>query len=197
MVSARSLLPQDSCTIHCGSCANYYSCDLAGRLGRVQPMGITVRKATAADATAIGDMIKDFQAYLRSLGDETEFAFDAGAYVRDGFGADPAFAGILAEVDGAAAGYLLYHHGYDTDRGQRLTYVIDLYVQERFRRRGVGKALMQAATRCCTEAVTALIWTVYKRNQLAFDFYDGLGARRLPHLELMAWPVSTGDSRRM
>jgi GNAT superfamily N-acetyltransferase len=156
----------------------------------LQPIGITVRRATAADAAAIGDMIKDFQAYLRSLGDKTKFAFDAHAYVSDGFGANPAFAAILAEVDGTAAGYLLYHHGYDTDRGQRLTYVIDLYVQDRFRRRGVGKALMQAAARSCTEAAgTALIWTVYRRSQLAFDFYDGLGARRLSHLELMVWPV--------
>jgi len=32
-------------------------------------MGITVRKATAADAKVIGEMIKEFQAYLRSLGD--------------------------------------------------------------------------------------------------------------------------------
>jgi len=68
--------------------------------------------------------------------------------------------------------------------------VIDLYVQDRFRRRGVGKASMQAAATACTEAGgTALVWTVYKRNQLAFDFYDGLGARRLTDLELMALPV--------
>jgi GNAT superfamily N-acetyltransferase len=153
-------------------------------------MGITVRRASAADASVVATMIKSFQAYLRSLGDETGFGFDAHAYVRDGFGPDPAFAGLLAEIDGTAAGYLLYHHGYDTDRGERLTYVIDLYVQDGFRRIGVGKALMQAAAKACAEVGgTTLVWTVYKRNQLAFDFYNGLGARRLTDLELMALPV--------
>ncbi len=153
-------------------------------------MSITVRGATAADARVIGEMIKEFQSYLRSLGDQTDFGFDAESYLRDGFGADPAFSGFVADVDAEAAGYLLYHHGYDTDRGQRLTYVIDLYVRQAFRRRGVGEALMRSAAEACREAGgTALIWTVYKRNQLAFEFYEGLGARRLADLELMAWSV--------
>jgi ribosomal protein S18 acetylase RimI-like enzyme len=143
-----------------------------------------------ADAQVIGEMIKEFQSYLRSLGDQTGFAFDAESYLRDGFGPDPAFYGIVAEIDGKVAGYLLYHHGYDTDRGQRLAYVIDLYVREPFRRRGVGKTLMESAARACTEAGgTTLVWTVYKRNQIAFEFYERLGARRLADLELMAWSV--------
>jgi hypothetical protein len=40
-------------------------------------MGITIRKATAADASAIGELVKEFQSYLRALGDPTDFAFDA------------------------------------------------------------------------------------------------------------------------
>lgn len=153
-------------------------------------MAITVRKATTADANVIGGMITEFQSYLRSLGDQTDFAFDADAYVRDGFGPNPAFSAIVAEVDDSVAGYLLYHHGYDTDRGQRLTYVIDLWVREDFRRKGVGRALMESAATACKQAGgAALIWTVYKHNTLAFKFYDSLGARRLPDLDLMAWSI--------
>src|SRR5579862_2942020 len=44
-------------------------------------------------------------------------SFQDGQYLRDGFGPHPAFFGLVAEVDGSVEGYLLNHHGYDTDRG--------------------------------------------------------------------------------
>jgi len=153
-------------------------------------MAITIRTATAADAAVIGEMIGEFQVYLRSLGDRTDFAFNAAAYVRDGFGAHPAFAGCVAELDGLVAGYLLYHHGYDTDRGERSTYVIDLYVREPFRQHGVGSALMQSVADACAQSGgRALVWTVFKNNRRAFDFYEHLGAQRVTDLELMFLPV--------
>jgi len=152
---------------------------------------ITIRDATPADATNIGALIREFQSYLRSLGDPSDFAFDAESYLRDGFGPDPAFSGFVAELDGNVAGYLLYHYGYDTDRGQRLTYVIDLYVRESVWGHGVGRAVMQAAARACTEAGgMALVWTVYKKNTIALEFYERLGAQRLTDLDLMVLPVS-------
>jgi ribosomal protein S18 acetylase RimI-like enzyme len=108
-------------------------------------MHAVIRRATAADAHAIGALAKEFQAYLRALGDRTQFEFTAETYLRDGFGPHPAF--LVAELDGEVIGYLLYHFGYDTDRAMRLLHVIDLYVQASKRRRGIGEALMRAAAR--------------------------------------------------
>ncbi|MFN8457818.1 MAG: hypothetical protein U0401_24715 [Anaerolineae bacterium] len=65
-------------------------------------------------------------AHLRSVGDETDFQFNAEVYRRDGFGDHPAFAGIVAELDQRLVGYLLYTFGYDTDRALRYLFVIDL-----------------------------------------------------------------------
>ena len=105
---------------------------------------MTIRAATDADAQAIGRLEQEFQACLRALGDQTAFAFTAETYLRDGFGPNPAFAGLVAELAGKVVGYLLYHLGYDTDRALRLMYVIDLYVREAKRRCGAGEALMRA-----------------------------------------------------
>jgi GNAT superfamily N-acetyltransferase len=154
-------------------------------------MGVVVRAATAADAGAVGALAEEFQDYLRGLGDRTEFRFDGRVYLRDGFGPNPAFAGFVAEADGQIAGYLLYHFGYDTDRGDRLMYVIDLYVRQARRGLGVGRALMERAAAAAREAgATTLAWTVYAPNALAFAFYERLGARHESDLKLMSWTPS-------
>jgi GNAT superfamily N-acetyltransferase len=67
--------------------------------------------------------------------------------LRDGFGADPAFSGLVAEFEGRVIDYLLYHFGYDTDRAIRLMHVVDLFVQEEMRNKSCGNSLMQAADR--------------------------------------------------
>jgi ribosomal protein S18 acetylase RimI-like enzyme len=153
-------------------------------------MNAMIRNATAADAEAIGKLAREFQAYLRALGDRTHFEFTAETYRRDGFGPNAAFSGLVAECDGEVIGYLLYHFGYDTDRAMRLMHVIDLYVHASQRRRGVGEALMRAAAQICREAGgREMIWSVFVPNKLAFQFYEGLGAKRMRELECMSWPV--------
>ncbi len=150
----------------------------------------SIRAATRDDAQAIGELAQQFADYLHGLGDPTEFALNAETYLRDGFGANPAFSGLVAELDGKVAGYILYHFGYDTDHAERIMYVCDLYVHESGRRHGVGRALMQAAANLCREAGGhQLLWSVYKPNQLAFTFYERLGAKYVKELELMYWAI--------
>jgi hypothetical protein len=72
-------------------------------------MNAMIRNATAADADAIGKLAREFQAYLRALGDRTHFEFTAETYLRDGFGPNAAFSGLVAERNGEVIGYLLYH----------------------------------------------------------------------------------------
>jgi len=151
---------------------------------------VATRAATIEDAEAIGAMARDFAAYLRSLGDPTPFAFDAESYRRDGFGTDPAFAGIVAELDGRPAGYLLYHPAYDVDRAMRLLHVVDLWVRPESRRNGVGRALMEAAAaRARSLGACELIWSVYLANALAARFYERLGARTIDDLQFMSMRV--------
>lgn len=156
--------------------------------GRAEPLEI--RRARVEDAEAIGAMMAEFAAYLRSLGDEGELNGSAEMVRRHGFGSNPAFAGLVAEVAGEPAGYLLYHFGFDADRACRIVHVIDLYVRESARRHGIARALMERARDICRKAGGGgLVWSVYKPNTLAAGFYERLGATWIRDLDFMWWAV--------
>jgi ribosomal protein S18 acetylase RimI-like enzyme len=151
---------------------------------------ITIRRALAGDAHPIGNLARQFADYLQELGDPTEFRLTAEAYLRDGFGAAPAFAGLVAENEGDVIGYLLYHFGYDSDRATRNLHIVDLYVDRAVRRRGVAKALMAQAASIAHEAgAEEMLWSVYHLNALAATFYEKLGAQRITDVFFMKIPV--------
>lgn len=145
-----------------------------------------IRAATADDAKVVGKLAEQSADYLRRLGDTSDFNLNAKTFLRDGFGPNPAFSSLVAEQDGHIVGYLLYHFGYDADNAARNLHVIDLYVDAKTRKQGVGKALMSAAARICREAGgTELFWAVYIPNKLAASFYEGIGARYTKDLDFM------------
>jgi GNAT superfamily N-acetyltransferase len=113
---------------------------------------------------------------LRRAGNPVGAALAEPDLLRDGFGSDPAFGLLVAELDGAIAGYLLHHPSYDPDRGGRVTTVVDLFVSPGARRQGVGRALMAAASERCRRAGgRALVWWVRPANRDAVAFYERLG----------------------
>lgn len=154
-------------------------------------MTFTIRPAAATDAAAVAQLMAESAAYLRALGDDaTDFKFTAETYLQDGFGPNPAFSGLVAVAEGEVVGHLLYHFGYDTDRAIRLLYVVDLMVRAKSRNQGIGKALMVRAAELARETgASELVWAVYKPNQLAARFYEGLGAEYIEDLFFMCWPV--------
>ena len=154
--------------------------------------------ATADDAEAISKLASEFHAYLNALGDQTKFHFNASTYLRDGFGNEPAFLGLVAESDDTVVGYLILDFGYDTDQSRRLAYVNDLFVTESCRGRGLGKALMKHAAKTAREhGAEALWWGVYERNHSAMRFYQDLGARYVEGIRFMAIDVEALNSTPM
>lgn len=153
-------------------------------------MNISIRTANSKDAVAISELSREFSDYLRSLGDtETEW-ISSEIYLRDGFGPNPAFVGLVAESEGKITGYLLYHQGYDTDYLTRTLYIIDLYVQAAWRRHGIGcKLIEEAANICRSIGGTQLFWSVYSRNETVLAFYKSLGARFTKDLVFMRLDV--------
>ena len=149
-------------------------------------MSLIIRPALATDAHAIGNLARQFAGYLRSLGDLSEFNLTAERYLQDGFGTQPAFSGIVGEDNGKVVGYLLYHFGYDSDAAVRNLHVVDLYVDQNSRRQGAGTALMRAAAEIALAGgAVELIWSVYRPNTLAAEFYERLGAQRISNLFFM------------
>ena len=153
-------------------------------------MSITIREATAQDAEDIALLGREFTVYLQVLGDSNPNCLSAEDYLKDGFGENPAFAGLIAEIAEQTVGYLLYCPAYDLDLGGRIFYIVDLFVRETARRHGVGRDLMTRAAIICRESGgQALLWTVYVPNKMAAAFYEKLGAEYIKDLKFMQWSV--------
>jgi GNAT superfamily N-acetyltransferase len=74
-------------------------------------------------------------------------------------------------------GFVLFFHNYSTFLGQPGLYIEDLYVDEAYRRRGYGRALLLYVARLAKErGCGRLEWSVLDWNQPAIDFYKKLGA---------------------
>lgn len=104
-----------------------------------------VRHAHREDVRSIAQLSAELAEVLRRVGNPVGAALGAAEIAEKGFGHTPAFTVLVAEVEGAVVGYLLYHPAYDPDLGGRVVTVVDLYVTDRFRKRGIGRALMDAA----------------------------------------------------
>ncbi len=153
-------------------------------------MRFSIRQAIREDAKSIEGLEREFSSDLRSLGIPSESSFNAESYLRDGFGPNAAFSGLVADTGTELLGYLFYHLGYEVADAARILYVIDLYVRRDSRRRGLGRALMEEAVNVCKKlGGSQVCWSVYESNALAFSFYEGLGAsytkdERFMHLDV-------------
>lgn len=158
-------------------------------------MTISVRSAKPEDAAAIVTLSAGLAEALRAIGNPSHAALDEETLRAEGFGTEAVFSVLVAELDGIVAGYLLYHAGFDPDRGGRVHYVVDLYVSESQRRRGVGSALMRAAARASRKSGGhALVWWLREANREAIAFYERLGAQTSPRVRTMHLPLWTGET---
>ena len=94
-----------------------------------------------------------------------------------GFGENPYYFCIIAELDGVPAGFSLYFYDYSTWLGRPGLYLEDLFVLPQHRGVGVGKALLQRLAAIALEKGCARMkWEVLDWNTPAIDFYNAMGA---------------------
>jgi len=95
---------------------------------------------------------------------------------RYGFGANPAFSTLIAEIDGEVAGLCLHFPIFSTWMGRPGVYVQDLYVEDRFRGRRIGEKLLRRVARECRAAGGVYLrLSVDTDNETAKGFYERLG----------------------
>ncbi|MCX2934384.1 GNAT family N-acetyltransferase [Mycobacterium sp. CVI_P3] len=84
----------------------------------------------------------------------------------------------LAEVDGEAAAVALWFRNFSTWDGVTGIYLEDLFVRERFRRRGLARTLLATLARECVDhGYTRLTWAVLDWNVNAIALYDAVGGK--------------------
>ena len=85
---------------------------------------------------------------------------------------------VLAEVEGAPAGFALFFHNYSTFVGKPGLYLEDLFVRPKYRNQGVGKLLLTCLAKIAVERGCGRFeWAVLDWNKPAIDFYEALGAK--------------------
>ncbi|HEU4616503.1 MAG TPA: GNAT family N-acetyltransferase [Gammaproteobacteria bacterium] len=135
---------------------------------------IRVREARTEDVPILHALIGELAEYERL---EAQFVAERGQLSRHLFGERPVAEALIAEVDGAAAGFALYFHTFSTFLGLPGLYLEDLYVRESTRGRGVGRALLSRVARIAVErGCGRLEWSVLDWNEPAIRFYRRIGA---------------------
>ena len=84
---------------------------------------------------------------------------------------------LIAEHDGAPAGFALYFHNFSTFLGKPGIYLEDLYVRPELRESGIGRQLLvKLAHLALQRGCGRLEWSVLDWNEPSIGFYRQLGA---------------------
>lgn len=93
------------------------------------------------------------------------------------FGAGKTAEVAIGHFDKKPAGLVLFFHNYSTFLSRPGLYIEDLFVDESYRRRGFGAALLRHVARLAIERNCGrLEWSVLDWNEPAISFYKKLGA---------------------
>jgi len=139
---------------------------------------VSIRAALSSDVSQIFALILEL-AHFEHLEDAVTGSAEAlGEHL---FGDHRYVEALVAEIDHQVVGYALFFTSYSTFLTQPGLYLEDLYVQERHRGRGVGKAMLKHVAKLVAERdYGRLEWSVLDWNESAIAFYETLGATVLP-----------------
>lgn len=144
---------------------------------------IRVRRAEAADAKALAELAA--RTFADAFGDSNT-AEDMALHLTTKYGeaqqgaeiADPEIDVLVAEIDGAMAGYAMVHGG-ETPACVTLDAPMELwrfYVDRAWHGRGVAQALMEAVDEAARERGADALWlSVWEHNPRAQAFYSKCG----------------------
>jgi len=135
---------------------------------------IRIRAARRSDVPLILALIRELAAYER-LAHEVVARQDTLAATL--FGRKPSAEVLIAEAEGAPAGFALFFHNYSTFLGRPGIFLEDLFVRSEARGHGVGRALLARLAAIVVErGCGRLEWSVLDWNESAIGFYRKLGA---------------------
>ncbi|MFN5223738.1 MAG: GNAT family N-acetyltransferase [Bacteroidota bacterium] len=131
-------------------------------------MECIVRKGTPTDVPAVLGLIRELALYEKAPLEVTNTEEDM---LRDGFGPDPAYRLLVAELDGKVVGMAIYFIKYSTWKGKGV-YLDDIVVTESMRGQGIGAKLLKAVMQDAVSLhAKQMHWQVLDWNEPAIRFY--------------------------
>lgn len=140
-------------------------------------MKFTIRAARLDDVPAILQMIRELADYEKMLSHAQATAADLTAAL---FGPRPVAEALLADVDGAPAGFALFFATFSTFVGKPGIYLEDIFVRPEHRGQGIGTAFFRELAKLAVQrGCGRMAWSVLDWNEPALAFYKSLGATPL------------------
>ena len=100
----------------------------------------------------------------------------------------------VAEWDRTIVGVMIWYRTYGTFSACSGLFLEDLYVRPEYRRRGIAKAFFhQLVSYAREEGANRIGWFVLDWNAPAMDFYDRIGARRVPEWRIYSLDAEAFD----
>ena len=137
-------------------------------------MSIAIRAAVPDDSALIFSLVRELAEYEKLTGEvcATEEAIAAAL-----FAPEPRVYCDVAEWNGEAAGFTTWFLNFSTFRGRHGIFLEDIFVRPKFRKQGIGRALLKRlAARCVEQGYGLVEWAVLDWNEPAIAFYRSLGA---------------------
>ena len=136
-------------------------------------MTLNIRSAVKEDSGLVFALVRELAAYEKLAHEvvaaESDFAAAIEARHIDV---------LIAEWDGEPCGFALYFFNFSTFLGRRGIYLEDLFVHEKFRGKGIGKALLAALAKTAQDTGCGRVeWAVLNWNEPSIEFYKLLGAK--------------------
>lgn len=136
-----------------------------------------IRPATPDDVPIVFSLVRELAEYEKLA---HEVVGDEASLRAHLFGEPRRAEVLLVEDAGEVVGFALFFHNYSTFLTRPGIYLEDLFVRPAHRRRGHGRALLQALARLAVERGCGRFeWSVLDWNRSAMDFYESLGARQM------------------
>jgi len=90
---------------------------------------------------------------------------------------------LIGEYGGKPVGFALFFHNFSTFLGRARIYIEDIFVDEEYRGRGLGRAFFKRISEIALERGCGRIeWWSLKWNKPSNDFYRSLGAASMEEL---------------
>jgi GNAT superfamily N-acetyltransferase len=146
-------------------------------------MKIEISPVTPAEVPLLLRLIRELAEFEKL---EHEVTATTELFTEALFGPRPAAGALLARCDGEVVGYAIYYFTFSTFLGRAGIWLEDLYVRPLFRKRGLGRQLMEAVAQVGVERECGRYeWMALDWNENALEVYRRLGAREMSEWVLL------------
>ena len=129
---------------------------------------LIIRNAKREDVKSIYTLINALAKFEK---EEHAVQITVEELAEDGFGENPSYSCIVAELEGSVVGFALYFIRYSTWQGKTV-YLEDFLVDENYRSKGIGKLLFEEMISIAQNLnVRQMSWQVLDWNEGAIRFY--------------------------